>query len=125
MVKDLSIRGKILIGFGIIFFFIALFSTVSILSVRQINENSDFIEDIAYSHALYTPGEKNSEAQLKELQGLQSSSQITVIPIILTKKEEVARTLSVVVPAADAMYLTGSSVIGETVPIIDGAGMEL
>ncbi len=67
---------------------------------------------------LYTPGEKNSEAQLRELQGLQSTSQIKVIPIILTKKEEVARTLSEVLPAADAMYLTGSSVIGETVPII-------
>lgn len=67
---------------------------------------------------LYTPGEKNSEAQLRELQGLQSTSQIKVIPIILTKKEEVAQTLSEVLPAADAMYLTGSSVIGETVPLI-------
>lgn len=67
---------------------------------------------------LYTPGEKNSEAQLRELQGVQITSQIKVIPIILTRKEEVPRTLSEVLPAADAMYLTGSSVIGETVPII-------
>ena len=67
---------------------------------------------------LYTPGEKNSELQLKELQGVQDDAQIRVIPIILTKKEEVAQALSEIVHRADAFYLTGSSIIGETVPII-------
>ena len=38
--------------------------------------------------------------------------------IILTKKEEVAQALSEIVHRADAFYLTGSSIIGETVPII-------
>ena len=67
---------------------------------------------------LYTPGEKNTEIQLKELQELQSSLQIKVIPIIMAKKEEVARTLSSVVHTVDAFYLTGSGVVGTTVPII-------
>ena len=67
---------------------------------------------------LYTPGEKNTEIQLKELQELQSSLQIKVIPIIMAKKEEVARTLSAVVHTVDAFYLTGSGVVGTTVPII-------
>jgi putative ABC transport system substrate-binding protein len=67
---------------------------------------------------LYTPGEKNTEFQLIELQNIQANSQIKVIPIILTKKEEVVQTLSEVVHASDAMYLTGSSIIGLTVPII-------
>ncbi len=67
---------------------------------------------------LYTPGEKNTEIQLKELQELQTSQQIKVIPIILAKKEEVARTLSSVVHTVDAFYLTGSGIVGTTVQII-------
>lgn len=67
---------------------------------------------------LYTPGEKNSEIQLKELQGIQADARIKVIPIILNKKEEVAQALAAVAHTADAMYLTGSSIIGETVPVI-------
>jgi putative ABC transport system substrate-binding protein len=67
---------------------------------------------------LYTPGEKNTEIQLNELQKLQISLQIKVIPIIMAKKEEVARTLSSVVNSVDAIYLTGSSIVGTTVPMI-------
>jgi putative ABC transport system substrate-binding protein len=67
---------------------------------------------------LYTPGEKNTELQLKELQGVQTNSQIKIIPIILAQKEEVRQALSVFIQTADAIYLTGSSVIGVTVPII-------
>ncbi len=61
---------------------------------------------------LYTPGEKNSEEQLKELQKLQSHFQIRVIPVILTEREEVGRTLSEVARTTDAMYLTGSNIVG-------------
>jgi putative ABC transport system substrate-binding protein len=71
---------------------------------------------------LYTPGEKNTEFQLIELQNIQANSQIKVIPIILTNKEGVAYALSEVVHAADAIYLTGSSIVGATVPkIVDMA----
>jgi putative ABC transport system substrate-binding protein len=67
---------------------------------------------------LYTPGEKNTEIQLKELQGIQSSLQIKVVPVILASKEEVAQTLALVVHTVDAFYLTGSGIVGTTVPII-------
>jgi putative ABC transport system substrate-binding protein len=67
---------------------------------------------------LYTPGEKNTELQLKELQGIQTSLQIKVIPVILANKEEVSPTLSSVAHTVDAFYLTGSGVVGTTVPII-------
>ena len=67
---------------------------------------------------LYTPGEKNTEIQLKELQKLQANSQFKVIPVILANKEEVPQTLSSVVHTVDAIYLTGSGIVGETVPII-------
>jgi putative tryptophan/tyrosine transport system substrate-binding protein len=67
---------------------------------------------------LFTPGEKNSESELKELQRLQASSEIKVVAVPLTNKEEVGQILPEVVHTADAIYLTGSSIVGETVPII-------
>jgi putative ABC transport system substrate-binding protein len=67
---------------------------------------------------LYTPGERNSELHLIELQKIQTLFQIKVVPIILTKEEEVAQTLREIVRTVDALYLTGSSVVGASVPII-------
>jgi putative ABC transport system substrate-binding protein len=67
---------------------------------------------------LYTPGEKNSELQLIELKKIQAGSQINVIPVILSKEEDVARILPRVAETVDAFYLTGSSIVGATVPLI-------
>lgn len=66
----------------------------------------------------YTPGEKNSEAVLKELQENQDKLQIKVVPVILNKKEEVAEILSIIAPTVDAIYLTGSMIVSGTVPTI-------
>jgi putative tryptophan/tyrosine transport system substrate-binding protein len=67
---------------------------------------------------LYTADEKQSRIQLLELQKIQSSSQIKVLPVILSEKEAVATPLASVVRAADAIYLTGAGIIGATVPLI-------
>ncbi|MCM2359451.1 MAG: ABC transporter substrate-binding protein [Geobacteraceae bacterium] len=67
---------------------------------------------------LYTPGEKNSEAQLMELQKIQADSKVKVIPVILGREEEVPQTLAEVMQAADAIFLTGSSIVGATAPLI-------
>jgi putative ABC transport system substrate-binding protein len=67
---------------------------------------------------LYTPGEKNSEAQLQELQELQTVSLIKIVAVPLAKKEEVDQILPEVVHTADAIYLTGSSIVGLTAPLI-------
>jgi putative ABC transport system substrate-binding protein len=67
---------------------------------------------------LYTPGEKNSEAQLKEVQALQNQAKIKVLPVIVAKKEDVSLLLPEVMYSVDAVYFTGSSVIGSTVPPI-------
>jgi len=67
---------------------------------------------------LYTPNEKNSETQLKELQGLQAGLQIKVIPVPLTRQEEAAQILPEVIRAADAIYLSGSSIVGKEVHTI-------
>jgi putative ABC transport system substrate-binding protein len=68
--------------------------------------------------ALYTPGEKNSESQLKELQSVQTLQGIKVIPVIISKKEDVTQVLPEVMTSVDALYLSGSSVIGATIPPI-------
>lgn len=67
---------------------------------------------------LYQPGEKNSEKQLQGLQAEQNNFQIKVMPIPMTNKEEVAPILAQAVNVVDALYLAGSSVLGEAVPTI-------
>jgi len=67
---------------------------------------------------LYTPGEKNSESQLKDLQKLQMQYNFKVLPVIIQKKEDVALMLPEVLHSVDSVYLSGSSVIGSNVPPI-------
>lgn len=67
---------------------------------------------------LYTPGEKNSEAQLRDLQSIQASYGIKVIPVPLTKTEEVTRLLPLVIRATDALYVTGSNLVNSQLPRI-------
>jgi len=67
---------------------------------------------------LYTPGEKNSESQLKDLQQLQQQYAFKVLPVIIQREEDVPLLLPEVLPAVDAAYLSGSSVIGAAVPQI-------
>ncbi len=67
---------------------------------------------------LYTPGEKNSVAQLKDLQSTQSSYGIKVIPVPLTKTEEVAKLLPLVIASTDALYVTGSNLVNSQLPHI-------
>lgn len=67
---------------------------------------------------LYTPGEKNSETQLKEIQAVQNETQIKVVPVPLTSKEMVSSIMSDVTSAADAIYLSGSNIVGDSVAAI-------
>jgi putative tryptophan/tyrosine transport system substrate-binding protein len=60
---------------------------------------------------LYTPGEQNSETAVKDLQAIQSKYGIEVIPVPLTKKEEVALILPEVIRSSDAIYVTGSNLV--------------
>ena len=67
---------------------------------------------------LYTPGEKNSESQLKDLQEIQASYKIKVIPVILTTKEEVIQILPNVLHTTDAIFITGSNLVNSQVSVI-------
>ena len=67
---------------------------------------------------LYTPGERHTEIMLKELQGLRAEFGIKVVPVILSKAEEVPRILPAVLQTVDAIALTGSSIQYTSVPMI-------
>jgi len=67
---------------------------------------------------LYTPAEKNSIVQLKKLLRVQSDYQIEVVPVPLTNSEEVALILPEVIRTVDAIYLSGSSIVGKTISMI-------
>lgn len=67
---------------------------------------------------LYTPGEKNSEAQLKDLQKIQAAYRIKIFPVILNKKEEIIQILPEVLRTTDALYITGSNLVNSQVSMI-------
>jgi putative ABC transport system substrate-binding protein len=67
---------------------------------------------------LYTSGEKNSEAQLKEFLAIQEDSQIKVIPVELSRKEDVTSTLPDVCQRVDAIYLSGSNIVSQSATLI-------
>jgi putative ABC transport system substrate-binding protein len=67
---------------------------------------------------LYTPGEKNSEAQLREFVAEQGNFNVKIVPVPLTSKDMVASLLPEVVREVEAICLTGSSVVGDSLPTI-------
>lgn len=71
---------------------------------------------------LYTPHEKNSEAQLTDLTGLQDEYRIKIIPVPLTREEEISELLPQVLRVVDAIFLTGSGIVGKNLAtIVDAA----
>ena len=71
---------------------------------------------------LYTPGEKNSESQLRDLQQIQDKYQIKMIPVRLTKKEDIGQLLPEVLRSSDALFISGSNLVNSQVlAIVDMA----
>jgi len=64
---------------------------------------------------LYTPGEKNSELQLKDLQEVQEAYKLKIIPVPLTSNDEIGQILPEVARTADALYITGSNLLGSEI----------
>lgn len=67
---------------------------------------------------LYTPGEKNSELQLRDLREIQEAFQLKVIPVPLARKEEIPLLLPEVARTCDAFYITGSNLVGAEIATI-------
>jgi putative ABC transport system substrate-binding protein len=67
---------------------------------------------------LYTPGEKNSELQLIDLQKIQAHYSFKVIPVLLTTIEEINQLLPEVFRTTEAVYVTGSNLVNSQVSVI-------
>ena len=67
---------------------------------------------------LYTPGEKNSEAQLKDLETLQKDYRVNVIPVPVSKSAEIQQVLPIVLQSADSLYVTGSNLVDSDISTI-------
>ncbi len=70
---------------------------------------------------LYTPGEKNSEAQLADLKKVEEQSRIKVEPVPLSRQENIEQIMLEVVHTADAVYLTGSRLVNTNASLIVAA----
>lgn len=64
MVKNLSIRWKISLGFGIILALLAVASIVAITAVSRISGNASFVKDTAFRQALYLIEAENLVSQI-------------------------------------------------------------
>lgn len=73
---------------------------------------------VKYLSVLYSPGEKNSESQLRDLQKIQAMYRIRIIPVPITEKEELRQILPEVVRTSDAIYVTGSNLVDSQVSMI-------
>ncbi|MDD5773924.1 MAG: ABC transporter substrate-binding protein [bacterium] len=90
----------------------------SYVPMSQILETLKKLKTIKNIGILYTPGQSNSEAQLKNLQKLEQEFKVKVIPIPIKTKGEVSNVLTFAAGKVDAVYVSGSGIMDETIPEI-------
>jgi putative ABC transport system substrate-binding protein len=64
---------------------------------------------------LYAPNEKNAELQLRELLEIEKTHVIDIVPMPVSSKEDIARALPVITKTVDAIFVTGSNLIGSNI----------
>jgi len=67
---------------------------------------------------LYTAGEKNSEAVLKNLQNIQMKYAIKIIPVVVATGDDINLLLPEVLPSVDGLYITGSNLVNSRIATI-------
>ena len=92
--------------------------TSSKVSMAQLLENLKKLAPVKSLAVLYTPGQKNSESQLKDLQAVQGQFGIKILPVPLSQKEDASTVLDQVTGRADAIFLSGSSIAIDALPVI-------
>jgi len=88
------------------------------IPMSRLTESLKHFTQVKRLAVLYTTGEKNSESVLKDLQRTEANYKIKVIPVRLTKIEEVNQLLPEVLRTADAVYVTGSNLVDSQVVVI-------
>jgi putative ABC transport system substrate-binding protein len=92
--------------------------TSTLVPMSTLMDNLKLLAPVKRLAVLYTPGEKNSESTLKRLQEVQAAYRITVLPVLITKKEDLSHILPEVIRTSDAIYLTGSNLVDSEVSTI-------
>lgn len=90
-------------------------SKIPMSRLMEILKNFTQVKRLA---VLYTPGEKNSELQLIDLQKLQAPYLFKVIPVLLRTIEESNQLLPEVFRTTDAAFVTGSNLVSSQVSSI-------
>ncbi|MBF0331051.1 MAG: ABC transporter substrate-binding protein [Candidatus Omnitrophica bacterium] len=72
---------------------------------------------------LYTPGESNSEIQLHDLQKTCSVTGIVVVPVPISLEDDAAEMINYLKGRVEAVYLSGSSVVGKKIDMIIAASV--
>jgi len=67
---------------------------------------------------LYNPGEKNSVSVLKDILKVQPKYAFRIVPVPLTKQEDIAEILPAVIHTSDAIYITGSNLVDREISTI-------
>ncbi len=88
------------------------------IALSKLMDSLELFKPVKSLAVLYTPGEKNSEAQLRDLQALQAKYKISVVPVPLSKPEEIDQLRPIVLRNTDALYITGSNFVDSQIAII-------
>jgi putative ABC transport system substrate-binding protein len=88
------------------------------IPMSELMDSLQLFKQVKSLAVLYTPGEKNSEAQLRDLQALQAKYKIHIVPVPLSKPEEVKQLLPIVLRNTDALYITGSNFVDSQISVI-------
>ncbi|MBF0594012.1 MAG: ABC transporter substrate-binding protein [Candidatus Omnitrophica bacterium] len=85
----------------------------SLVPMSRVLELAKQMMPIKNVAALYTPHEKNSESQVRALQACQAGLGVTIIPVAIVNEAEIATALPFVEGKVQAIYVTGSIVVGK------------
>ena len=77
----------------------------------KVLQSLELLRPIKRLAVLYTPGEKNSEAAVRDLQNIQVKLGLTIIPVIVSSSEDIDQILPQVLTTADGLYITGSNMV--------------
>jgi len=95
-----------------------LSGTANLVPMEKVLALANRIVPVKSLAVLYTPHEKNSESQLKDLMAAQKETGVTVLPVAISNETEIASSLPFILGRAQAIYVTGSIVIGKAIPDI-------
>jgi len=92
--------------------------TSSQVPMVNILDNLKLLRQVKRLAVLYTAGEKNSEATLKDLQKMQAKAGIKIIPVLITVNEDIDQLLPEVLHTVDGLYITGSNLVNSRIAAI-------